>query len=226
MRASKGPQDRVVESDRDSSGTYSCPPSPVRAVGVTSRASGCPVTGTDDASDVGVNVKLASTSPAMLATWLPSGAYSRTSMRSVTPLTRGMWLVTSRFWSNSRTDARPCGGGGPIETMGRRAAAGGERRDAQHAVQPSHPHRGIIKGAALEARAARLKFLCRCTVLPFCAPVAQLDRASASGAEGPAFESRLAHLSDQAPPGVGGASLFYPNGDRRTTSARRAQLRL
>src|SRR5438876_4751620 len=30
----------------------------------------------------------------------------------------GMWLVTSRFWSNSRTDATPCGGGGPIETMG------------------------------------------------------------------------------------------------------------
>src|SRR2546427_5959417 len=78
MRASKGPKDRVVESDRKSSETYSCPPSPVRAVGVTSRASGCPVTLTDDASDVGVNVKLAATSPAMLATWLPSGAYSRT----------------------------------------------------------------------------------------------------------------------------------------------------
>src|SRR2546426_11361519 len=114
MRASKGPKDRVVESDRKSSETYSCPPSPVRAVGVTSRASGCPVTGTDDASDVGVNVKLAATSPAMLATWLPSGAYSRTAMRSVTSLTRGMWLVTSRFWSNSRTDARPCGGGGAV----------------------------------------------------------------------------------------------------------------
>jgi hypothetical protein len=29
------------------------------------------------------------------------------------------------------------------------------------------------------------------------APVAQLDRASASGAEGPAFESRLAHSSER-----------------------------
>src|SRR5205807_10516632 len=43
------------------------------------------------------------------------------------------------------------------------------------------------------AHAARLKFLCRCTVLALCAPVAQLDRASASGAEGRGFESRLAH---------------------------------
>ena len=30
------------------------------------------------------------------------------------------------------------------------------------------------------------------------APVAQLDRASASGAEGPAFESRLAHQNQPA----------------------------
>ncbi len=56
-----------------------------------------------------------------------------------------------------------------------------------------------MKGAALEAHAARLKFLCRCTVLPFCAPVAQLDRASASGAEGRGFESRLAHTATGEP---------------------------
>ena len=31
------------------------------------------------------------------------------------------------------------------------------------------------------------------------APVAQLDRASASGAEGPAFESRLAHAPNEKP---------------------------
>src|SRR5947207_4377171 len=77
---------------------------------------------------------------------------------------------------------------------GRRAAAGSEHRDAQRSTQPSRPHgRIIIERAALEARAARLKFVCRCTVLALCAPVAQLDRASASGAEGRGFESRLAH---------------------------------
>src|SRR2546422_1385139 len=158
MRASKGPKDRVVESDRKSSETYSCPPSPVRAVGVTSRASGCPVTGTDDASDVGVNVKLAATSPAMLATWLPSGAYSRTAMRSVTPLTRGMWLVTSRFWSNSRTDARPCGGGGPIETMGAAPP------QAASAATPSMPYSRRIRIRSEEHTSelqSRLHLVCR-----------------------------------------------------------------
>src|SRR6267378_4676808 len=33
---------------------------------------------------------------------------------------------------------------------------------------------------------------------PTVAPVAQLDRASASGAEGPAFESRLAHAGSKS----------------------------
>jgi hypothetical protein len=40
----------------------------------------------------------------------------------------------------------------------------------------------------------------------FYAPVAQLDRASASGAEGPAFESRLAHVPFSAP-------RYPPSGD-------------
>src|SRR5947209_18104456 len=55
--------------------------------------------------------------------------------------------------------------------------------------------------------------------LPFYAPVAQLDRASASGAEGPAFESRLAHALIKPRPARGTGT----SGTSRGSLASRSQ---
>src|SRR3989441_10312865 len=62
---------------------------------------------------------------------------------------------------------------------------------------------GMGLGAAKRAISYRTIMTLRWTRLGYLAasqpaPVAQLDRASASGAEGPAFESRLAHRITQA----------------------------